>query len=95
MKWGKNQLFWGRPLKSILAIFDGKKIDFNFYHLKASNYTFLNKDFEENTKVFSNLKSYQSYFKSQSIILDQNKRKEFIVNELNIQGACFIEGDGE
>ena len=83
MKWGKNQLFWGRPLKSILAIFDGKKIDFNFYHLKASNYTFLNKDFEENTKVFSNLKSYQSYFKSQSIILDQNKRKEFIVNELN------------
>ena len=30
MKWGKNQMFWGRPLKSILAVFDGKKIEFNF-----------------------------------------------------------------
>ena len=83
MKWGYNQMFWGRPLKSILAVFDGKKIEFNFYHLKASNYTFLDKDFEENTKNFNNFKSYQSYFKSIKIILDQDKRKDFIINELN------------
>ena len=25
MKWGKNQMYWGRPLKSILAVFDKKK----------------------------------------------------------------------
>ncbi len=83
MKWGDNKLFWGRPLKSILAVFDGKKIDFNFYHLKASNFTFLDKDFEEKAKSFNNFKSYQAYFKSIKIILDQNKRKEFIINELN------------
>ena len=83
MKWGDNQMFWGRPLKSILAIFDGKKIDFNFYHLKASNFTFLDKDFEEKTKNFNNFKSYQAYFKSIKIILDQDKRKKFIINELN------------
>ena len=83
MKWGTNKLFWGRPLKSILAVFDGKKIDFNFYHLKSSNQTFLNKDFEEKTKNFSNFKSYQSYFKSVNIIMDQEKRKEFIISELN------------
>ena len=83
MKWGYNKIFWGRPLKSILAIFDGKKIDFNFYHLKSSNFTFLDKDFEEKTKIFNNFKSYQAYFKSIKIILDQDKRKEFIINELN------------
>ena len=83
MKWGKNQLFWGRPLKSILAVFDGKKIEFNFHHLKASNFTFLDKDYEEKIKNFNNFKSYLSYFKSTKIILDQNKRKEFIINELN------------
>ncbi len=83
MKWGNNQMFWGRPLKSILAIFDGKKIEFNFHHLKASNLTFLDKDFEEKTKKFNNFKSYLTYFKSAKIILDQNKRKEFIINELN------------
>ncbi|MDA9717475.1 glycine--tRNA ligase subunit beta [Candidatus Pelagibacter sp.] len=83
MKWGNNQLFWGRPLKSILAIFDGRKIDFEFYHLKASNFTFIDKDFEEKTKYFNNFKSYQAFFKSIKIILDQDKREDFIVNELN------------
>ena len=83
MKWGNNKMFWGRPLKSILAVFDEKKIEFNFHHLKASNCTFLDKDFEEKTKNFNNFKSYHAYFKSKKIILDQVKRKNFIINELN------------
>ena len=47
MKWGNHNLFWGRPLKSILCIFDGKKLDFNFNHLKSSNTTFIDKELEE------------------------------------------------
>ena len=57
MKWGENQLFWGRPLKSILALFNGKKIDFDFHHLKSSNSTFIDKDFEEKLKSFNNFKN--------------------------------------
>ncbi len=83
MRWGNNKLFWGRPLKSILAVFGGKKIEFNFHHLKASNITFLDKDFEDEKKNFKNFKSYQAYFKSIGVIIDQDKRKKFIVNELN------------
>ena len=83
MKWGSNQMFWGRPLKLILAIFDGKKIDFSYNHLKSSNFTFVDKDFEEKIKSFTNFKSYNAYFKSKKIILSQDKRKEFILNELN------------
>ena len=83
MKWGENQMFWGRPLKSILAVFNGKKIDFNFHHLKASNLTFIDKDLEEKVKNFNNFKSYISYFKSIKIILDHEKRKKLINNELN------------
>ena len=83
MKWGENQMFWGRPLKSILAVFNGKKVDFNFHHLKASNLTFIDKDLEEKVKNFNNFKSYISYFKSIKIILDHEKRKELINNELN------------
>ena len=82
MKWGENQMFWGRPLKSILTLFNGKKIDFDFHHLKSSNTTFIDKDFEEKRKSFNNFKSYMSYFKSNRVILDQDKRKEFIVNQL-------------
>ena len=45
MKWGNHDLYWGRPLKSILTVFDGKKIDYDFYHLKSSNNTYIDKDF--------------------------------------------------
>ncbi len=83
MKWGENQIFWGRPLKSILALFNGKKIDFNFHHIKSSNSTFIDKDFEEKLKSFNNFKLYISNLKSIGVILDQDKRKQFIINELN------------
>ena len=82
MKWGNHNLFWGRPLKSILCIFDGKKLDFNFNHLKSSNTTFIDKELEEKTKIFSSFKSYNSYFKSLGILIDQEKRKSFISNEI-------------
>ena len=83
MKWGNNQMFWGRPLKSILAVFDKKKIEFNFHHLNSSNYTYVDKDFEEKTKIFDNIKSYKLYFNSIKVILDQDKRKKYIIDELN------------
>ena len=67
MKWSDFNLFWGRPLKSILSVFDGKKLDFNFHHLKSSNTTFIDKESEEKTKSFNNFKSYNSYFKSHEI----------------------------
>ena len=82
MKWGSHNLYWGRPLKSILTVFDGKKIDYEFYHLKSSNKTYIDKDFEEKNKIFNTFKSYNSYFKSLGIIIDQDKRKLFIKNEL-------------
>ena len=33
MKWGEYNLNWGRPLKSILSVFDKKIINFEFHHL--------------------------------------------------------------
>ena len=82
MKWGGHNLFWGRPLKSILSIFEGKKLDFNFNHLKSSNTTFIDKELEEKTKSFSSFKSYNLFFKSLGILIDQEKRKSFISNEI-------------
>ena len=82
MKWGYHNLFWGRPLKSILSIFEGKKLDFQFNHLKSSNITYLDKELEEKTKSFSSFKSYNLFFKSQGILIDQEKRKSFISNEI-------------
>ena len=83
MKWGDFDLYWGRPLKSILAIFGNIKLNFKFHHLRSSNSTFLDKEFEEKIKVFSSYKSYESYLKKSGIIIDHNKRKKFIEKELS------------
>ena len=81
MKWGVYKLNWGRPLKSILSIFDKKTINFEFYHLKASNSTYIDKDFEDKKKIFTDFRSYEKYFKNQGSIVNQNKRKEIINRE--------------
>ena len=81
MKWGDFDLYWGRPLKSILAIFDEKPIKFKFHHLTSSNLTFIDKDFEEKTKSFKNFKSYLSYFKNIKVTIDNELRKNNIKKE--------------
>ena len=56
MKWGEFDLNWGRPLKSILAVFDKKKLTFDFHHLTSSNSTFIDKEYEEKKKIFIDFK---------------------------------------
>ena len=82
MKWGDFQLYWARPLKSILAIFNNKNLLFKYHHLQSSNLTFVDKDFEDKKKSFNNFKLYIDYFKKSQIVIDQNKRKKFIGLEL-------------
>ena len=83
MKWGEFNLSWGRPLKSILSVFDKKIISFNFHHITSSNSTYIDKDFEENKKIFLDFKSYEKYFKKEGEIINQNKRKELIQKEFS------------
>ena len=78
MKWGEFDLNWGRPLKSILSIFDKKVINFEFHHLISSNSTFIDQDLEEKKKAFKNFKEYEKFFEKKGIIIDQNKRLKII-----------------
>ena len=78
MKWGEFDLNWGRPLKSILSVFDKKIISFDFHHLVSSNSTFIDKDLEEKKKNFDNFRSYEKFFKKEGIYIDQNKRLKII-----------------
>ena len=81
MKWGEFDLNWGRPLKSILAVFDKKKLIFDFHHLSSSNSTFIDQEFEEKKKNFYDFRSYESFFHKRGLIIDQDKRKKLIEKE--------------
>ena len=83
MKWGDHDLYWGRPFKSILAIFDSKPLKFEFHHLSSSNVTYIDKDFEDKTKIFKNINSYFSYFKKLNVIIDNDLRKKHIKKKLS------------
>ncbi len=78
MRWGDFGLNWGRPLKSILAIFNKKTLIFNFHHIQSSNLTFIDKDFEEKKIKFSDFKKYKNFFKKKQIIIDPIERKKII-----------------
>ena len=83
MKWGEFDLNWGRPLKSILSIFNKKIINFKFNHLVSSNSTYVDKDFEDKKKIFTDFKIYEKYFRKQGVIIDQNKREKLINREFS------------
>ena len=82
MRWGTHTLSWARPLKSILAVFDKKNLNFKFHHLISSNTSFVDKEFEDKKKIFRDFKSYNDFFKKLGVIIDHNLRKEFINKEL-------------
>ena len=82
MKWSNFDLNWARPLKSIMATFDRKVLLFDYYHLKSTNFTYIDKEYEEKTKIFKDFKSFNDYFKKTGTIIDHNLRKQFIQKEL-------------
>ena len=78
MKWSNYDLNWGRPLKSIIALFNNKVINFDFFHLHSSNTTLIDGVKEEKVIKIRNFKDYVKILKSQNIILDQDERKKLI-----------------
>ena len=83
MKWSNYDLSWGRPLKSIIALFNNKVINFNFFHIQSSNLTLIDGARDDKIKKINSFKSYLGNLKSQGIILDQEKRKDIITRKMN------------
>ena len=83
MKWSNHNLMWGRPLRSILTLFNGKKIIFQFNHLESSDEVIIEQDLETKNKKVKNYKEYNSLLKSNNIILDHNERKKIILKRIS------------
>tara|TARA_B100001123_G_scaffold222388_1_gene250491 strand:- start:4497 stop:6563 length:2067 start_codon:yes stop_codon:yes gene_type:complete len=81
MKWSNYDLNWSRPLRSIIALFDNKLINFDFFHLKSSDLTIVGEASDEKQKKVNNFKSYLNVLKTQNIVLDQEKRKQIVTKK--------------
>jgi glycyl-tRNA synthetase beta chain len=81
MKWSDNNLMWGRPLRSIVAIFNKKILKFNYYHLESTDSVITETDLVTKTKNIKTFKEYNSFLKSNKIYLDQTERKTKILRK--------------
>ena len=51
MKWSNHLLMWGRPLRSIFAKFNSRKLDFRFDHLETTDQIIIEQDLILKTKT--------------------------------------------
>jgi glycyl-tRNA synthetase beta chain len=81
MKWSENNLMWGRPLRSILAIFNKKLLTFTYGHLRSKDFTVVEQDLETKYKKIKNFNEYQLFLKKNNITLNQNEREKKILRK--------------
>ena len=81
MRWAGTDLLWGRPLRSILAVYNKKILAFSYGHLKASDCTIIEKDLDVKIKKVTNFKDYQKLLLNNNIILDHEDREKIIVKK--------------
>ena len=81
MRWADTDLLWGRPLRSIMAIYNSRTLAFTFGHLKANDFTLIEKDLDIKTKKVKNFGDYQKLLSSNGIILNQVERENKIIKK--------------
>lgn len=88
LSFGKS-MFWGdlnesfiRPVRNIFALFDEVSLDFELFGLKSKAQTFLHRDVSFEPCAISGIKEYFSLLENNKVILDQNKRKAMILEQI-------------
>ncbi len=83
MKWSDHNLLWGRPLRSIFAKFNNKKLSFKFEHLETTDDVIIEQDLMTKTKKIKDFKDYLNFLKSSKIIVDHQEREEIILKKIS------------
>ncbi len=84
MRWADTELLWGRPLRSILSIYNNKVLPFNYGHLKANEYTFIEKNLDIYAKKVLNFKDYQKILLKNNITVSQKDREKKIIKKFEV-----------
>ncbi len=83
MKWSNHNLMWGRPLRSIFAKFNNKKLTFKFEHLDTTDEVIIEQDLIIKTKKIKDFRDYLNFLKTNKIIVDHKEREEIILRKIS------------
>ena len=81
MRWSDTDLLWGRPLRSILAVYNKKILTFSYGHLRASDSTIIEKDLDTKVIKVTTVKDYQKLLLKNNIILNHEEREQKIIKK--------------
>ena len=97
MKWSDHEMSWGRPLRSILAIFGNKVLKFNYQHLEATNFMQIEENSTITQKKINNFNRFFLNYIIINIIIFQNSLniiscffKFYQFNPINIINFFFL-----
>ena len=84
MKWSDHNLMWGRPLRSIFARFNDKKLSFKIDHLETIDEIIIEQDLITKTKKVRDFQEYSSFLKSNKIMVNHKEREEIILKKISL-----------
>lgn len=83
MTWGDTTFRWVRPMHSIVSVFDGKTIEWDFdlggKSIKASNVTRGHRFLSPNDFTVKDFAEYETKLLENKVVLSREKRKELIL----------------
>ncbi len=81
MRWGRGEYEYVRPVHNVLFLINDEIVNFEFMGKRANRST-LGHRFMSNKRIDVTFSSYESKLEKSSVIVDQNKRKTVILEEL-------------
>ncbi len=81
MRWGAGDYEYVRPVHNVLFLINNELVNFEFMGKRANNYTFGHR-FMSQGKIEVNFDNYERKLEENFVIVDQRKRKESILSEL-------------
>ena len=87
----------GRPLRSVLALFNNKHLKFDYHHLTSTDGVIIVDNFNDKIKKIKNFKEYESLLKVNKISLKQEDRKNNVLKKFKsiCKSKSYIENFNE
>ena len=97
MRWADKAIQFPRPIAYFLIIFNNETITFNIEGIRSSNLTRGHYIQNNHMIEITDINTYEETLLNNNVIVDQNKRKEMIINDLRkaaeLAGGSLIEDE--
>ncbi len=81
MRWGDNKESFIRPIRFISCFLNGENVPMNIYGINSKDETYGHRTHTYEALKYDSINSYKRLLSENSVILDQNKRREKILKE--------------